>query len=107
MSISASALGDLPIAVNFDISEDAKAYILAGYGCIIVEFEPIVIGCGGFLNAPAVHLGFPLVPENYNKFMFEGITIYTPKGYFGSAQTIKIILDNREGYPTLQVHRIT
>ena len=107
MSVSEATLSDSPKTVKFEFTEEAKAYILAGDGSIIVEFEPIIIGCGGFLNAPAVHTGKPQDPENYNKYLSDGITVYTPKGYFGSAQMIKIYLFSEEGYPTLQVHRIT
>jgi len=98
---------DVPNTVKFEISEDARDYILAGYGCVIVEFEAMEVGCGGFLNGPAAHLGSPLVPENYNQFMLDGITVYTPRGYFAFARIIKIILDSREGYPTLKVQRVS
>jgi hypothetical protein len=95
-----------PITVKFEFSEDAKAYILADDGSIFVQFEPIVVGCGGYLNAPTVHTGKPLVPEDFNEFQSDGIIVYTPKGYFSSARKIKIYLLDEEGFPTLKVHSV-
>ncbi|KAF1085511.1 hypothetical protein SPSYN_01654 [Sporotomaculum syntrophicum] len=43
-TVSKSVPSDTPKTIKFEISEDAKAYILAGDGSIIVEFEPIGIG---------------------------------------------------------------
>ncbi len=43
-AVNKSASSDSPKTIKFEISEDAKAYILAGDGSIIVEFEPIGIG---------------------------------------------------------------
>jgi len=54
-----------------------------------------------------VHTGKPQVPENYNEFLSDGIIAYTPKGYFGSAQLIKINLTSWRGYPVLEVNRIS
>ncbi len=42
--VSKPASGDSPKTIKFEFSVDAKTYILAGEGSIIVEFEPIGIG---------------------------------------------------------------
>jgi len=53
-----------------------------------------------------VYTGKPPDPENYNEFPTDDIKAYTLKGYFSSAQLIKIKLTSRRGSPSLEVNRI-
>jgi len=53
-----------------------------------------------------VYTGKPIDPENYNEFPTDSIKAYTLKGFFGSAQNIKITLTNRRGSPALEVNKI-
>ncbi len=43
-TVSKSASSDSPKTIKFEISEDAKAYIFARDGSIIMGFEPLGIG---------------------------------------------------------------
>jgi len=91
--------------IKFEISKDAKAYILENDGAIIVEMST-AFGWDGGIRKPIVYTGKPPDPENYNEFPTDDIKAYTLKGYFGSAQLIKINLTSRRGSPTLEVNRI-